>query len=150
MGKVKAIPEGYHAITPFYCIKGSANEFIETLKKAFGAEERMRMPGPNNSVMHCELVINGSTVMVSDSMQDPPTHSATHYYVNDCDAVVQRATAAGFKTIQPPTDMPWGDRFARLEDKWGNRWSVATHIEDVPPDEMRKRMEAMMQQAMKK
>ena len=146
---VRPIPEGYRTFTPYYVIEG-ASDFIDFLKKAFGAEERMRMPGPNNMVMHCELVVGGSTVMVSDSMQDPPTHAATHYYVADCDAVVQRATAAGCKTIQPPTNMPWGDRFARLEDKWGNRWSIATHVEDVPEAEMKKRMEKMMQEMQQK
>jgi PhnB protein len=143
MANVKAIPDGYHAITPFYCVKG-ANEFIELCKKAFGAEERMRMPGPKGEVMHCELVMGGSTIMVSDSIQDAPTHAATHYYVADCDAVVQRAAAAGCKVLQAAELMPWGDRMARLEDKWGNRWTVATHVEDVSMEEVQKRMQATM------
>jgi uncharacterized glyoxalase superfamily protein PhnB len=94
--------------------------------------------------MHAEIQIGDSIMMLTDAMQDPETKSSGFFYVADCDAFFKRATAAGMKTLQPPTDMPWGDRFARLEDKWGNRWAIGTHIEDVPPDEMKRRMDAMM------
>jgi PhnB protein len=144
MVKVKAIAEGYHALTPTYTVKG-AGEFIDWCKKVFGAEERMRMPGPNNEVMHCELKIGDSIMMCTDAIQDPPTHSATFVYANDCDAVFNKAVQSGAKALMQPTDMFWGDRFARVEDKWGNRWGIATHIEDVPPAEMQKRAAAEMQ-----
>jgi PhnB protein len=142
MGNVKAIPDGYHVVTPYFCVKGAA-EFIEFLQKAFGAEERVRMPGPQGAVMHAELTVGDSVVFVTDAINDPPTSCATHLYVNDVDAAFKRATTAGIKPTQPPTDMPWGDRWARFSDAWNNRWTMATHIEDVSADEMRKRMDAM-------
>jgi PhnB protein len=143
MAKVKAIPDGYHAVSPSYVVKG-AHEFIEFCKKVLGAEERMRMPGPDNTIMHCELQVQDSVVMVSDAGQEAPTHSATFYYVTDCDATFNKAIAAGAKALMPPANQFWGDRFARFEDKWGNRWGVATHVEDVSPAEMQKRMAAQM------
>lgn len=139
----KPIPDGYHAITPYFCVEGAA-EFIEFCKKAFGAEEQSRMPGPDGKIVHAAIVIGDSPVFVTDAIQDAPTSSATHLYVSDVDAAWKRVTGAGAKGTQPPTDMPWGDRYARFTDPWGNRWSMATHVEDVSREEMRRRIEAAM------
>jgi uncharacterized glyoxalase superfamily protein PhnB len=149
MAKVNAVPPGYHTVTPFLNLKGAA-EAIEFYKKAFGAEERARMPGPNNMVMHAEIKIGDSIVMMSDAMQMPPTQSSTHLYVDDCDAFWQRATAAGCKVEMPLADMFWGDRYGVVSDRWGNRWSIATHKEDVSPSDMQQRMSDAMKQMAKK
>ena len=140
MAKVNPIPSGYGTVTPFLNIKG-ASEAIDFYKKAFGAEERTRAPGPNNTVMHAELKIGNSIVMISDAMQVPATHSSLHLYVEDCDALWKRATAAGCKIEMPIADMFWGDRYGVVSDKFGNRWAIASHKEDVPPDEMKRRTE---------
>ena len=143
MAKVNPIPEGYHTVTPFLNVDG-ANEALAFYKKAFGAEERFRMPTPDGKIMHSEIKIGDSLVMVSDAMMNPPTQSSIHLYVPDADAIWTRAVAAGAKVEQPLVDQFWGDRWGVLSDKWGNRWGVATHKEDVSPEEMQKRGEAAM------
>ncbi len=145
MANVKAVPEGYTTVTPFLNIAGAADA-IEFYKKAFGAAERHRMPGPNNKLMHAEIAIGNSVVMLSDAMIGPPTQSACHIYVDDADALWARATKAGAEVVMPLADMFWGDRYGVLADKWGNRWSIATHKEDLSPEEMRKRGEEAMKQ----
>ena len=135
MTKVHAVPPGYGTITPFLNVKGAA-EAMELYKKAFGAEERARMLGPNGMIMHGELKIGSSIVMIADAMMNPPTQASLHLYVEDCDALWARATAAGCKVEMPIADMFWGDRYGVLSDKWGNRWAIATHKEDVLPEEM--------------
>ncbi|HMF44031.1 MAG TPA: VOC family protein [Polyangia bacterium] len=143
MAQVKPVPEGYHTVTPFLNVDG-ANEALAFYKKAFGAEERFRMPGPDGKIMHSEIKIGDSLVMVSDAMMNPPTQSSIHLYVPDADAIWARALAAGAKVEQPLVDQFWGDRWGVLSDKWGNRWGVATHKEDVSPEEMQKRGEEAM------
>jgi len=143
MAQVKSVPEGYHTVTPFLNVDG-ANEALAFYKKAFGAEERFRMPGPDGKIMHSEIKIGDSLVMVSDAMMNPPTQSSIHLYVPDADAIWARALAAGAKVEQPLVDQFWGDRWGVLSDKWGNRWGVATHKEDVSPEEMQKRGEEAM------
>ena len=143
MSKIKAVPEGYGTVTPFLSVKG-AHEAIELYKKAFGAEERNRAPGPNNTVMHAEIKVGNSILMIADAMMGPPTQAGLHLYVDDCDAAWKRATDAGMKIEMPLADQFWGDRYGVLSDKFGNRWSIASHKEDVAPDEMKKRMEKMM------
>jgi len=139
MPQVKAVPDGYHTVTPFLNVKGAA-EAIDFYKKAFGAEERGgRAPGPNNTIMHSELKIGDSTVMVADAMMGPPTQASLHLYVPDADASWKRATEAGATVVMPLADQFWGDRYGVVADRWGNRWSIATHKEDVPPAEMQKR-----------
>jgi uncharacterized glyoxalase superfamily protein PhnB len=135
MAEVKAIPDGYRTVTPFLNVDG-ANDFIAFLKKAFGAEEKVRMPTPDGKIMHAELKVGDSMVMVSDAMMNPATKSSVHLYVQDADAAWTRATAAGAKVVMPIADMFWGDRYGVLSDNWGNRWAIATHKEDVPPEEM--------------
>lgn len=143
MAQVKAVPDGYHTVTPFLNLKG-ASEAIEFYKTAFGAKERYRMPGPGGAVMHAELQLGDSIIMLSEAMQHTPTSAAIHLYVEDADAFVSRATKAGCQVTMPLQDMFWGDRYGMVVDKWGNRWSIATHKEDVPPAEMQKRMQAQM------
>jgi PhnB protein len=141
MAQVKAIPEGYHSLTPYLNVKG-CEQAIAFYKKAFGAEERVRMPGPNGLIMHCELKIGDSMLMMSDAVELPPTQAGLHFYCNDVDTVFRAAIAAGAKERAAVADMPWGDRFGTVVDPWGNAWGIATHKEDVSPAEMEKRMKA--------
>jgi uncharacterized glyoxalase superfamily protein PhnB len=149
MSNVKAVPQGYSTVTPFLNIKGAA-EAIDLYKRAFAAEERGRAPGPNNTIMHAEIKIGNAVVMLSDAMMSPPTQSSLHLYVEDCDKWFKRATDAGMKVEMPLQDQFWGDRYGVVSDKFGNRWSIATHKEDVPEAEMKKRMEAAIAQMGKK
>jgi PhnB protein len=155
MGKVNPTPEGYHTITPYLCITGAAAA-IEFYKNAFGAEEHVRLPGADGkSVMHAEIKIGDSLVMLADECpgmggKSPTTLKGTtgslNIYVNDVDASFKRAIAAGARAIMPPENMFWGDRFCKIADPFGHEWSMATHIEDVPPQDMQKRMEEQMKQ----
>jgi PhnB protein len=144
----KAVPQGYTTVTPFLSINGCA-EAMEFYKKAFGAEELNRAPMPDGRVMHAEMQIGNSRIMFSDPMMGPPTQTGLHLYVEDCDALFDRAVKAGCKVEMPIGDQFWGDRYGVLSDRWGNKWSIATHKEDVAPDEMRRRMEAAMAQMKK-
>ncbi len=140
---VKPIPDGYHSVTPFLNVKGCA-KLIDFLKAAFGAEEVMRMPGPNNMVMHAEVSIGNSRLMLGEAMQGgPETSSSSFYlYVNDVDSMYKRATGAGATSVSAPADMFWGDRMGTVKDSFGNTWSVATHKKDPTPEEMAKAMAA--------
>jgi PhnB protein len=138
MAKVNAVPDGYHTVTPYLAVAGAA-EALEFYKKAFGAEERSRVPAPNGRIMHSEIKIGDSMLMVSDPMMGEATKAAINLYVPDANAAWSRATAAGCEVVMPIADQFWGDRYGVLKDKWGNRWSIAQRIEDVPEEEMRKR-----------
>jgi uncharacterized glyoxalase superfamily protein PhnB len=140
--KLTAVPAGYHTVTPYLNVNGAADA-IDFYKKAFGATERMRMPGPDGKVMHAELTIGDSVVMISEAMMQPATQGGIHLYVKDCDALFDQALAAGATATMPLSDMFWGDRWGRLSDPFGQTWSIATHKEDVSPEEMEKRMAAM-------
>ena len=142
---VQAIPDGYHSVTPMLLARQAAG-LIDFIKRAFGAEERMRVPGPEEgSVGHCELTIGDSVVMVSDATPQFPANSVgIHLYVEDVDAVFKRAVSAGATTISEPADMFYGDRSGSVKDPSGNIWSIATHVEDVPEDELMKRMAELM------
>ena len=147
----KAIPDGMHTVTP-HLICANASAAIEFYKKAFNATETSRLPGPSGRLMHASLRIGDSTVMLVDEM---PEHGALgpkslkgspvaiHLYVEDADATAAQAVAAGAKTIMPVADMFWGDRYGQLEDPFGHRWSIATHVRDVTPAEMQQAMQAM-------
>lgn len=148
MRPVKPVPDGYHTVTPMLAIRGAAAA-IEFYKKALGAEELFRMPGPGDAVLHAELRIGDSIVMLGDEAPEmgspaPPSLGGTPVslmlYVPDVDASFARATAAGCTALMPPTDMFWGDRFGKLQDPFGHQWAMATHKEDVPPEEMARRM----------
>lgn len=151
-GKVKAIPEGYEGATPYLVIKGATNA-LEFYKKAFGATEIMRMPAPGGKIGHAEIRIGNAIIMLADEFPEmnhksPQSLGGTPVsilvYVPDVDAFVKRAVAAGAKALSPVETKFYGDRSGGLEDPFGHHWHIATHVEDVPPDEMKKRAEAFM------
>jgi PhnB protein len=148
---VKAIPEGMHTLTPHLICDGAA-QAIDFYTQAFGAIEQMRLPGPNGKLMHASLKIGDSTLMLVDEMADCGAFGprslkgspvSLHLYVPNVDATVEQAVAAGARVTMPAADMFWGDRFAQLEDPFGHKWSVATHVRDVTPEEMQQAMRAM-------
>lgn len=151
---VKAIPEGYEGATPYLVIKGAASA-LEFYRKAFGATEIMRMPTPEGTIGHAEIKIGKAIIMLADEYPDMNCKSPQAYggtpvsimiYVPDVDRFVQRAVDAGAKLVRPVEDKFYGDRGASLEDPFGHQWHFATHVEDVPPDEMEKRAQAFMKQ----
>ena len=151
---VKAIPDGYHSVTPYLIIKG-ADRAIDFYKKAFNATQRMRMDGPNGTVGHAEIEIGGSAVMLADECPDmgfrsPQSIGGTgvslHLYVTDVDAYFNRAVAAGARSLRPVQDQFYGDRSGTLEDPFGHVWTISTHKEDLSHEELCKRAEAAMKQ----
>ncbi len=144
MSDLKAIPDGYSSITPYLVVE-DATGFLDFLANAFGATERMRMPMPEGGIGHAEVEINGAIVMVSDTAPPdfPPTKSQLHLYVEDVDGAYARAVSAGAGAVEEPADQFYGDRVARVSDPGGNRWSIASHVEDVEMEEVMKRIEAM-------
>ncbi|WP_426177069.1 VOC family protein [Massilia sp. TWR1-2-2] len=149
---VKPIPEGMHSVTPHLVCAGAADA-IEFYKKAFGAVEGGRMPGPGGKVMHAQIMIGDSHVMLADDFPDygsvgPKALGGTpvtlHLYVPNADEVFQRALDAGATVKMPICDAFWGDRYGILTDPFGHSWSVATHMKDMTPEEM----EAAGKQAM--
>jgi PhnB protein len=144
----QAIPDGMHALTPHLICAGAAAA-IDFYKAAFGAVEKGRIPGPGGTLMHAAVRIGDSTLMLVDEVPDwglrgPKTLKGSpvtiHLYVDDVDATVARAVAAGAKVTMPVAEMFWGDRYGQLEDPFGHRWSVATHTRDMTPEEMHKAM----------
>lgn len=144
---VKPIPEGYHSVTPYLVVEG-AGALIDFAKQALDAEETFRMPGPQGQIMHAELRLGDSMVMLADASgaDNPPMPAMIHLYVPDVDSYYKRALAAGATSLREPADQFYGDRSAGVQDKFGNRWWLATHVEDVPADEMEKRAAAARQQ----
>lgn len=143
---VKSIPNGYHTVTP-YLINENASRLIEFLKLVFDAEETNRLSGPDGRVMHAELKIGDSTLMVSDpSSEWRPMPASIVIYVEDVDAVYKRALEVGAISLREPTDQFYGDRSAGVKDLAGNHWWIATHLEDVPPEELRLRAERWMKE----
>jgi PhnB protein len=149
-GKVKAIPDGYQTLTPYLVIKGAA-EAIEFYKKALGAEEILRMGGPDGKVMHAELQIGTSRFMLADEFPEmghksPVTLGGSPVgmmvYVDDVDTLSKRATTAGMKVERPVKNEFYGDRTGSFVDPYGHKWTISTHVEDVSPEEMAKRMKA--------
>ena len=152
MAKVKPIPDGYPRVTPYLHVDG-ANAAIEFYSKVFGATERMRMPAPGGKIGHAELQIGNSVIMLADEFPDmnvrgPKAIGGTPVtvmvYVEDVDKAFDRAIKGGAKEIRPVMDQFYGDRSGEFEDPFGHRWNVATHVEDVPPDEMPKRAATVM------
>ncbi len=148
--KVKPIPEGYHVITPYLIIKG-ASDAIEFYKKAFGATEVMRMAQPDGRIGHAELQIGDSKFMLADEFPEMDVRSPRsiggtavmlHLYVEDVDTVVGRALSAGAKALRPIQDQFYGDRSGSVADPYGHVWHVATHKEDLSPEEIRRRAAA--------
>lgn len=135
--------EGYHDVTPFITADG-ANDLIEFLDKVFGAKVRLRMDAPGGKVGHAELTIGDSVIMVADpDERGLKTSVSLHIYVEDCDDTCSRAVSAGATLEEAPETHFYGDRSGCVSDRWGNRWYIATHVEDVSDEEMRKRMAEM-------
>jgi PhnB protein len=142
---VRAVPEGYHTVTPYLNVEGCAAA-LEFYKKAFGAEETVRMPGPGGKIMHAEMRIGDSMIMLSDATPEHPASSVLLcLYVEDCDALFHRAIAAGAKQLRPLEDQFYGDRSGMVADPFGQHWGIMTHKEDVSPEEMERRMRQMGQ-----
>jgi PhnB protein len=152
---VKPVPDGFRTITPYLTLR-DGRPAIDFYKKAFGAQEVMRMPGPEGKgIMHAELRIGDSMLFLSDEFPQGDTQApeslggataSVFLYVPDVDATFNRAVEAGAKAIMPPADMFWGDRFGKLVDPFGHHWGLATHKEDVPSDEMSRRAKEAMKQ----
>lgn len=141
---VKAKPDGYRTVTP-YLVVGDAAKLLDFVRDAFGAKEKVRMPGPGGTVAHAEFEIGDSVIMTGTNPGDLMP-AMIYLYVDDADGTYKRALAAGGTSTEEPNDTFYGDRRAEVRDPFGNRWSIATHIEDVPAEEMQKRLAAMMPQ----
>jgi PhnB protein len=150
MSKAKPIPKGYHTATPYLIIKGAAKA-IEFYKKAFGAAEMTCMTQPDGRVGHAEIKIGDSLIMLADEFPQMGARSPQSLggspvsillYVQDVDALTSQAITAGAKVVRPVKDQFYGDRSGSLEDPFGHQWHIATHVEDVPPEEMKKRAAA--------
>jgi PhnB protein len=148
----KHIPEGYPTLTPYLAVDDAA-QAIDFYKRAFGANERVHMPAPGDKIGHAELEIGDGLVMLSDpfpqATSKPPkelggTTAVFFMYVDDVDAAVQQAVDAGATLTSPVENMFWGDRSGRIADPFGHEWQLATHVEDVPPEEMEERAKAAM------
>jgi PhnB protein len=149
---VKAVPEGQPTVTPALVCKGAARA-IDFYKQVFGAKELHRMEGPGGSIGHAELKIGNSKIMLNDEfsgMAMAPSGCTAHtlyVYFEDCDAVFNRAVAGGAKAVMPVTNQFWGDRYGVFDDPFGHRWGVATHVEDVAPEELGRRAKEWMAKA---
>jgi PhnB protein len=149
--RVKPVPDNYSVMTPYLAIDGAAAA-IEFYKKAFGATERMRMEAPGGKIGHAEIDIAGGVIMLADEYPDiefrgPQSRGGTtviiHVYVTDVDAFCDRAVRAGATLVRAVADQFYGDRSGQLRDPYGHMWSIATHTEDVAPDEMARRAAAL-------
>ena len=149
MAKVKPVPEGFHTVTPYLVVDDGARA-LEFYQKAFGAKERMRMPGPDGKISHAEITIGDSIIMLGPAQANTGVRSpeslgsstvSIFLYLEDVDSTFKKALSAGAKEAQPLADQLWGDRYGRLTDPFGHSWSLATHKEDVSPEEMSKRMQ---------
>ena len=149
-GRPKPIPDGYHTVTPYLIVKDAAKA-IEFYKKSFGATELLRMAQPDGTIRHAEIRIGDSPVMLADEFPEMDARSpqsiggspvSIFLYVEDVDTIFSQAVAAGAKVRRPVADQFYGDRTGGVEDPFGHVWYIATHTEDVSPEEMRKRAAA--------
>jgi uncharacterized glyoxalase superfamily protein PhnB len=149
---VEAIPHGYHTLTPYMTVRDAARAIV-FYKQAFGAVEKGVMKAPDGKIMHAELVIGDSIVMLADEFPQYGSLSplstggsgmGLHIYVEDVDSAFDRAVNAGAKVEMPVSDMFWGDRYGKLADPYGHKWSIATHKADLTAEEMERGMKAMM------
>lgn len=138
---INPVPRQYGTVTPMMN-QADAAASIAFCKKAFGAKLLSKMPGPGGKLMHAEILIGDSVVMVSDAVREPARASSIMLYVPKVDKVVAKAVSAGAEVIMPVEDMFWGDRFGRVKDPFGNTWAIASRVERVSPAEMKKRMKA--------
>jgi len=151
MATAKPLPEGQRSVTPHLVVRDAARA-IDFYKEALGAEEIVRLPAPDGLLMHAEIRIGDSNIFLVDEFPEPraegigsprqlgATTVTIHLFVDDVDATIQRASAAGAKITQPPTDMFWGDRYGRILDPFGHSWSIATHVKDLTPEQIQKNM----------
>lgn len=155
---VKPIPDGYHTLTPFLTVRDAVRA-IEFYKAAFGAEERGVMKAPDGKVMHAELKIGDSIIMLSDEFPEFGAVSpqaiggsamGLHIYLDNVDAAFDRAVKAGAQVEMPVMDQFWGDRYGKLKDPFGHKWSIGTHVKDLSMDEMKKGMDEAMAKAAQK
>ena len=149
--KAKPIPDGYASLTPYLMVRGAA-QAIDYYKKVFGATERLRMPGPGGMIFHAELQVGDSVLMLADEhqgtvMKGPLTVGGSpvtlHLYLDNVDETFAKAIAAGATQIRPLQNQFYGDRSGMLRDPFGHIWNLGTHVEDVSPEEMNRRMAAM-------
>ncbi len=139
---VKTIPDGYHAVSPYLVVR-SAARLIDFTREVFGAREKERIARPDGTIMHAEVIIGDSVVMIGEPASDAEASPAMLYvYLEDVDAAYQRALAARATELQPPKDQLYGDRTAGVRDPFGNRWWMATHKEDVPVEELERPLKA--------
>ena len=143
---VKAIPDGYHSLTPYLIVKGAARA-LEFYRKALGAEELFRMPMPDGRIGHAEMQIGNSRFMLADEFPERNVRAPQGFspvslmvYCDNVDALWKRALAAGGKETRPLQNQFYGDRSGTMEDPFGHTWTIAQHVEDVPPEEMERRM----------
>ena len=140
--RVKPVPQGYHTVTPYLIVDG-ASRLIDFLKQSFNAEQRDLMKTPDGRISHAEVKIGDSIIMLSDPNQEfKAMPSMTYLYLEDVDAAYKRALQAGANSVKPPTNQFYGDRNATVRDPTGNIWGIATHVEDISPEEMQKRIKA--------
>ncbi len=143
---VKPSPDGYHSVTPILSVPG-VGKLIDFLKQAFGAVEKERFTRPDGAIMHAAVRIGDSLIMMGEPMGNSrPMPSCIYLYVNDADSLYKRALQAGAVSVSEPADQFYGDRNGSVKDPSGNVWWIATHKEDVPPEELKRRSEALMQQ----
>jgi uncharacterized glyoxalase superfamily protein PhnB len=140
------IPKGFGTVTPFLTVTDAA-KLIDFLQQAFAAQVHFRMDAPDGSVRHAEVKIGDSMVMIGQVAAGQEMHSMLHLYVPETDTLYRAALAAGATSIREPADQFYGDRSAGVRDQWGNQWWIATHMEDVSPQEMERRMAAMSARA---
>lgn len=150
MSNVKPIPDGYHSITPYLHVHGAARA-LDFYKQAFGAHELFRVAGADGKIGHAEIIIGDSIVMLADEVPEMGVHSPSSLkgtsvsillYVEDVDKIVERAIEAGATIRRPLENKFYGDRSATLADPFGHEWTISTHVEDVAPDELERRMAA--------
>lgn len=143
---VKPIPDGYHTITPYLVVRDAAS-LIGFLQQAFDARESERIEAPDSSIIHAEVRIGDSVVMMGDAGENnPPMQTMLHLYLEDCDAAYRRALAAGATSLREPEDQFYGDRTGGVKDAFGNQWWFATRIEDVPSEVIQRRADALARQ----
>jgi len=151
---VKAIPEGFHSVTPYLSIEGATGA-LEFYKRAFNATEMFRLPTPTGEIGHADIIIGDSHIMLSDPCEESPIPSpqvlggssvGLHVYVEDVDAIFAQAVNAGAKEVKPVEDQFYGDRTGTLEDPFGHIWFLATHKEELTPEEINKRAETLFKQ----
>jgi PhnB protein len=150
---VKPIPDGYHSVTPYLIIPaGKASQALEFYARAFGAKEIMRMPRPDGGIAHAEIQLGDSRIMLADEDTKMDAYGPAHYggspvtlhvYLQDVDTSTKQATAAGATVVRPLADQFYGDRTAGLQDPFGHRWYLATHVRDVSTDELKQHMKTM-------